>query len=247
MNGRGRIRLQAACAQPPAGMLPAGDYVRVAVSDNGPGMSPEVAAKVFEPFFTTKGVGKGTGLGLSQVYGMAQQSGGGASVHSVPGEGATIEIWMPAAHDAAVGERSATVDRRKLAGLRVLVVEDQQDSREIVVAALQHHGVEVEEAATSEEALAAIDRAVASRRLPDVIVSDIGLPGEDGYRLIEQISLRAPSRGGAIPLIALTAYGSSQDKRRALAAGFRTHLTKPVEPNVLAAAVAAVAGRTPGE
>jgi CheY-like chemotaxis protein len=128
----------------------------------------------------------------------------------------------------------------------VLVVEDQPDTREIVVATLQQYGVSVAEAATAREALEAVDHAVAARQPLDVIISDIGLPGEDGYRLIEHLSARPPSLGGAIPLIALTAYGRPQDKRRALAAGFRLHLTKPIDPLLLASALLGVTGRSAG-
>jgi C4-dicarboxylate-specific signal transduction histidine kinase len=94
LEGRGRLTLQASRLEPPRERLPEGAYVRIAMSDNGSGMSPEVAAKVFDPFFTTKGVGKGTGLGLSQVYGMAEQSGGDVVVHTQPGSGTVIEIWL---------------------------------------------------------------------------------------------------------------------------------------------------------
>jgi len=99
MPGGGRIVLRASMPRPPAGLLPdsaGGIFVRMAVSDNGPGMRPDIAARVFEPFFTTKAVGKGTGLGLSQVYGMARQSGGMARLESMPGQGTTVEIWLPA-------------------------------------------------------------------------------------------------------------------------------------------------------
>jgi CheY-like chemotaxis protein len=127
-----------------------------------------------------------------------------------------------------------------LAGKRVMLVEDQADAREIINAALQHYGVSVMNAASSREALAALDAAIAAGLPPDVIISDIGLPDEDGYRLMEQLSTRPQSLGGAIPAIAVTAYGRPQDKRRALAAGFRLHLTKPVTPGTLAVAVVSV-------
>jgi CheY-like chemotaxis protein len=127
-----------------------------------------------------------------------------------------------------------------LAGRRIMVVEDQGDAREIINAALQHYGVIVTNAGSSREAIDVLDDAIAAHQLPDVIISDIGLPEEDGYRLMERLSGRAKSRGGAIPVIAVTAYGRPQDKRRALAAGFRLHLTKPVTPAELAAAIVSV-------
>jgi CheY-like chemotaxis protein len=128
----------------------------------------------------------------------------------------------------------------ELTGVRVLLVEDQLDAREILAAALQQRGVIVTDVDSSQAALAALDAAIAAGAAPDVIISDIGLPEEDGYRLMEMIGQRPPSRGGRIPVIALTAYGRPQDKRRALAAGFRMHLTKPITPDALAAAVANV-------
>ena len=110
-----------------------------------------------------------------------------------------------------------------------------------VGAALQHYGVQVIAVSSSHAALEALDASIASSAPPDVIVTDIGLPDEDGYRLMEQLGSRGKSLGGRIPVIALTAYGRPQDKRRALAAGFRMHLTKPVTPEALASALAVLA------
>jgi CheY-like chemotaxis protein len=188
----------------------------------------------------------GLGLGLSLVRTLAELHGGSVSASSVLGSGSVFTVTFPGRtelSDPAPVRPTEAEYAQALAGLRVLLVEDQTDAREIVVAALQQFGIEVEEATTSREAVELIDAAVAARRLPDVILSDIGLPGEDGYRLIEHLSARPASLGGAIPVIAVTAYGRPQDKRRALAAGFRLHLTKPIEPLALASAILSVSGR----
>jgi CheY-like chemotaxis protein len=119
----------------------------------------------------------------------------------------------------------------------VLLVDDREDALEILTAVLQQLGMIVREARSSRQALDALDEAIAEGAPPDVIISDIGLPDEDGYRLMQKLAAREASRGGRIPVIAVTAYGRPEDRARALAAGFRLHLTKPVTPTALAAAI----------
>jgi CheY-like chemotaxis protein len=121
----------------------------------------------------------------------------------------------------------------------VLVVDDDRDSRELVAAALAHEGARVTEAGSAAEAFGAV-----TRLRPDVLVADIGMPGEDGYSLIARVRALGAAAGGSLPAAALTAYAREQDRERALAAGFQTHLSKPVEPAALTAAVARLAGRS---
>jgi CheY-like chemotaxis protein len=128
-------------------------------------------------------------------------------------------------------------DISSLAGVRVLLVEDKDDALEILTAALQQMGMNVTDARSASEALARLDQARAAGALPDVIISDIGLPDEDGYRLMQKLLLRDAMSGGEIPVIAVTAYGRPEDRARALAAGFRQHLAKPVTPGVLGTAI----------
>ena len=156
MGGAGRVIFHANRSTPPEGALPEGSYVRIAVADNGVGMSPEVAAKVFEPFFTTKGVGKGTGLGLSQVYGMAEQSGGAVYVRSRLGKGTVIEIWLRAAQGLPASEQPVAFDKHALAGLKVLVVEDDPAVRAGIVDALLTLGCDVSQASGGAEGVAAL-------------------------------------------------------------------------------------------
>jgi CheY-like chemotaxis protein len=132
-------------------------------------------------------------------------------------------------------------DRRPamLEGLRVVVVEDQPDTLEMLEASLAAWGARVRGATTVGEAM----RAIIEFR-PHVLVSDLGLPEEDGYNLIRKVRELEPEFGGAVPAIALTAYARAEDRRRALAAGFQIHMTKPVEPMELAIVIAGLAGRT---
>lgn len=125
-----------------------------------------------------------------------------------------------------------------LEGLRVLVVDDEADTREFLSVVLEECGASVKAAASAQEALEAIER-----WKPDVLVSDIGMPGEDGYALIRQLRSREASLGGLIPAVALTAYARSEDRMRALKEGFQMHLSKPVEPAELATVVASLARR----
>lgn len=125
-----------------------------------------------------------------------------------------------------------------LRGLRVLLVEDDPDGRDALKTVLQRYGAEVTEAASAAEALAAFEQSA-----PDVLVSDVGLPGRDGYDLMREIRKRPPE-GGQVPALALTGYAAPEDLQKTTAAGFQAHLGKPAETAALVARVAALAGRT---
>jgi CheY-like chemotaxis protein len=178
---------------------------------------------------------------------LTELHGGTITASSAPGAGSTFVVVFPGLAeliDTRPGDRIESDAVARLKGLRVLIVEDDREAREIFVAVLQDYGVEVIEAASADEAIAAIDAGVAASALPDTIISDIALPGHDGYRFIEMLAARPPSMGGTIPVIAVTAYGRPEDKRRALAAGFRLHLSKPVDPAAVAAALASINDRS---
>nr|WP_314546137.1 ATP-binding protein [uncultured Massilia sp.] len=194
----GSLRFDAARAAPPDGLLPDGDYVRIAVSDDGEGMPPDVAAKVFEPFFTTKPVGKGTGLGLSQVYGMAQQSGGAARIVSLPGQGTTVEIWLRcAAADAADAGASADLPPQPRATARILLVEDDDVVRNSVAESLQALGHQVIQAADGAQALVALER-----EHPALMITDYLMPGMTGAELMRNAREVFPH----MPMIIATGY-----------------------------------------
>ncbi len=194
----GEIRVQVSPVRLADGEVPdtaPGDYVRVAVTDTGAGMSPEVLARVFEPFFTTKEVGKGTGLGLAQVYGFLRQSGGGVAIDSVEGRGSTVALYLPAATAVAGGagvstERAASPpETSKLADKRVLLVEDDDSVRAIAEGALLDFGCSVVTALDGASALATLDREAPF----DLLMSDIIMPGGvSGVDLAHAASARDP-------------------------------------------------------
>jgi CheY-like chemotaxis protein len=128
-----------------------------------------------------------------------------------------------------------------LGGVRVLVVEDDADARALAARVLTGYGATVTTVASAEAGLAALTRPGES--VPDVLLSDIGMPGTDGYELIRQVR-RLPGRAGVVPAAAVTAFARGEDRRQALLAGFQAHVTKPLDPTALAATVAALAGRT---
>ena len=156
--------------------VPAGDYVRVAVTDTGSGMAPQTAAKAFEPFFTTKEIGKGTGLGLSQVYGFAKQAGGEVRILTALDEGTTVEIWLPRARKDGVVKAAkpdvAAADRPD-DGKIILVVEDEPRVRDVLVEALHEMGYVTHTASTAQAALVRLreDGPV------DLLFSDVVMPG----------------------------------------------------------------------
>ncbi|QNA91182.1 response regulator [Massilia sp. Dwa41.01b] len=199
MPGGGSLAFHAGAAKAPAGLLPDGNYVRIAVVDSGEGMPPELVARVFEPFFTTKGVGKGTGLGLSQVYGMAQQSGGAARILSEPGRGTTVEIWLPAAgcrEETALAPVPA-VDAAPPPQVRILVVEDDDSVRQSVVESLEALGHTVAQAPDGEAGLRML-----TQLRPDLIITDYLMPGMTGAELVKRAREHLPD----VPMIIATGY-----------------------------------------
>lgn len=214
--------------------------IRIRVSDTGAGISEEFMQQMFERFRQAHASSSrrqgGLGLGLPLVKHLVELHGGTVRATSVVGAGSTFTVILPVMHGVALPEVQAAdepVDD-SLANVRVLVVEDHDDARELTVTTLRRYGAAVDEAASCTTALSALDAALASAAPFHAIIADIGLPGEDGYRLMEHIRQRPPSRGGQIPVIAVTAYALTRDRQRALAAGFREHLVKPVSPGQLA-------------
>jgi PAS domain S-box-containing protein len=158
------------------GMLAAGPYVRVSVADTGSGMSPEVAARAFDPFFTTKEVGKGTGLGLSQVYGFIAQSGGDVLIHSEPGQGTTVSIYLPVATDSSGDADTSTGPALDT----VLLVEDEPDLLDATAQLLHSLGYEVLTASNGSEAMEVLSRHSGI----GVLLTDVVMPdGFDGIQL----------------------------------------------------------------
>jgi signal transduction histidine kinase len=227
MEGKGTLTFKSSATSEVPDMLLAGDYVKIEVSDNGPGMSAEIAAKIFEPFFTTKGVGKGTGLGLSQVYGMAQQSGGAAFARSVEGAGATIEIWLCRA--VAETEKSLVdkSDARALDGLRVLLVEDDDLVRAGMADALASFGCLVRQASCGAEGMVELER-----ERPDVLLTDYLMPGITGAELAASARLRYPG----LPILVATGYADMGAIEGTL--GSNAILRKPFQLSQLASTVA---------
>jgi signal transduction histidine kinase/ActR/RegA family two-component response regulator len=231
---------------------PVGKLTRLVVGDNGPGISPDFLPFVFERFRQSDASSSrrhgGLGLGLALVRDLVELHGGTVRAESA-GEhrGALFTMDLPTAMSP---EANDDVERRSLApgqapslaGLRVLVVEDEADSRELFAKVLTTCGADVTTAASCEEALAFIRESAAQNR-PDVILSDLGMPRDDGFDLIRKVRALAPEEGGRIPAIAVTGYANPEDRQRALAAGFQTHLAKPIDPVAVAVAIAGAAAR----
>jgi PAS domain S-box-containing protein len=170
--------------------LEAGAYLMLSVSDTGSGMTPDVIAKAFDPFFTTKPVGQGTGLGLSMIYGYVKQSSGHVTIHSRPGQGSTITLYLPRprAGVPAMHRQPPEPALPAGSGQRILVVEDEAAMRAILVETLNGLGYRTGQAADAAAALAAIE----SGGAPDLLITDLGLPGLTGRQLAEPVRLRRP-------------------------------------------------------
>jgi PAS domain S-box-containing protein len=220
-----------------------GDQIAITVRDSGIGIAPGFLDHVFERFrqadSTTTRQHGGLGLGLAIVKHLVEQHGGTIAVTSQgAGQGASFTLRLPAHDSAAVSAPSDVMAAahgaaHDLSGLQVLVVDDEDDARELITRILSDCNAEVLTAATATEALELLQH-----ERPDLMVSDLGMPEVDGYGLLDRIRALGPARGGDLPAIALTAFARSEDRIKALSSGFLAHIAKPVEPNELIAKVA---------
>jgi CheY-like chemotaxis protein len=230
------------------------DYMEVKVVDTGQGISPDFLPHVFDRFRqaddATTQRHTGLGLGLAIVRQLVELHGG--TVHAASqgvGRGATFTVRLPiSAGEARVDQSAAFGERRtaasaaspmprlpRLDDLRILVVDDNADGRTLTSLVLTQAGASVKAVASAREALQTLDV-----ERPDVLVSDIGLPDEDGYALIRQLRQYEAEHGGFLPAVALTGYARAEDRARIIAAGFQAHIPKPVEPVELTAVIASI-------
>ncbi|HEY2945470.1 MAG TPA: ATP-binding protein [Vicinamibacteria bacterium] len=227
----------------------------IAVEDNGIGMAPELIPRIFERFLqgdsTSTRFHGGLGLGLAIVRHIVELHGGTVAASSRgPGLGSVFRVRLPVAEGLPAGaERSEPGGRRAsdetgtssatLEGLTVLIVDDDPDVRELMRAVLQQRGARVVDAASTDDALSLL-----RTESPDVLLSDVEMPGEGGFALIQKVRALPPEEGGRVPAAALTAYVRREDRLWTLLAGYQIHLAKPVEPEELVAAVSRLSGRS---
>jgi CheY-like chemotaxis protein len=222
-----------------------GSQAQIQVSDTGKGISPEFLPHVFDYFrqadaSTTRSQG-GLGLGLAIVRHLVELHGGTVRAESAGvGQGATFTVKLPLMNDRVESDRQPESfnNAPDLAGVRVLVVEDDTDSRDLITFVLEQYGAQAIAVASTAQALLTLEKLK-----PDILVSDIGMPQEDGYALIRKVRARESNPADPIPAVALTAYAREEDYKRAIDAGFQRHIPKPVEPNELVAAVAQLVRR----
>lgn len=232
--------------------------VEIEVQDDGPGIAPDFLPYVFERFrqsdsSSTRTHG-GLGIGLTIARQIVELHGGTIQAESDgEGHGSTFRVRLPIrpfrgetepADEPSLSRNGGPAPMSSLplplAGLEIVVVEDEPDSLRLVLTVLRRNGAKARGCASAQEGRDALNQSV-----PDIVVSDIGMPGEDGYQFIEAVRRRPRERGGEVPAIALTAFTGIEDQRRALEAGFDRHLAKPIEPwDLVEAIVEVVSGRT---
>ena len=228
-----------------AALESSGGRARIRVRDTGIGIKAEFLPFTFERFrqadSTSTRKQKGLGLGLAIARHIVEMHGGSIEAASAgEGQGSTFTVTLPLSlrDDDAAGTGNSSDDltvpaEATLAGIRILLVDDEEDAREAMVVLLSQAGAEVQSVGSAAEAMDLL-----RERTPDLILSDIAMPGEDGYALIRQVRALAADRGGRLPAAAVTAYATLEDRRKALLAGYNEHIPKPVDPSRLIATVA---------
>lgn len=209
--------------------MAAGHYVVIAVSDSGVGMALDMIDKVFEPFFTTKPIGQGTGLGLSMVYGFARQSGGQVRIHSQPGVGTSVKLYLPAGEVTGEAEGQVAQAIQEGHGQTVLVVEDDPSVRLLVRDVLEDLRYVTLEAGDAAEAIPILQ----SGRPIDLMVSDVGLPGMNGRQLAEVAREHRPH----LPILFVTGYAENAAVRAGFLGENMGMITKPFALDALAAKI----------
>ena len=222
--------------------------VEISVADSGQGIKPEFLPLVFDRFRQEDGsISRrhgGLGLGLAIVRHLVELHAGSVEAQSLgEGEGAKFIVRLPVREGGIIprvseAPNSGMVSAAMLMGVRLLVVDDDPGARELISGMLEGFGAQV---STADSGQAALSLLFAQR--PDVLIADLGMPGMDGYTLIEQVRGLEPDFGGLTPAVAVTAYASPQDRLRALQAGYQNHVAKPVEAEELAIVIASLAGR----
>lgn len=240
----GEVRVKLACDD---------SMINIEVADTGTGISPEFLPHVFDRFSqadasTIRKFG-GLGLGLSIVRHITEMHGGTVAVESEgEGKGATFNVKLPIMAVPVEAEQVRSIDQIEfdglqtetnvdLSGVSILVVDDEKDTRHLLQQVLEYFGADVTLAGSASEGYSQF-----ITKNPDILISDIGMPEEDGYSLIRRIR-KLPAEQGKTPAVALTAYARPQDRMQALTAGFQMHISKPVEPDELAAVIGSLTGR----
>jgi CheY-like chemotaxis protein len=227
-------------------------HIEVVVKDNGIGIEPELLPYVFDRFRqgdTRAATNQGLGLGLAIVRNLVELHGGTVRAESDGvGRGTTFTVRLPTvftvsdAEEAYVDSAAEKIPVKEsspsLQNLRILVVDDEARSRDVLTAILKQAEAEVRAVESATEALDLLDE-----WRPDLLVADIGMPNVDGYEFIRRVRARSPQRGGTVPAAALTAYARTQDRMRVLSEGYQMHVPKPIQPDELVTVVASLARR----
>ena len=221
------------------------NQAQITITDTGKGISPDFLPHIFESFrqedaSVTRKHG-GLGLGMAIVYQLVEAHGGTVTADS-PGEGkgATFTVRLPLLNVNSKENQSSPSPEQNLdlTGIRVLIIDDDPDSRELISMVIAQAGAEATTVASAAEFLNVLESFQ-----PDVVVSDIGMPEVDGYTLLRQVRSLSPDQGGQVPAIALTAYAGEMDRQQAIAAGFQKHIVKPIEPDKLVVAIVSLLSR----